>query len=130
MIKVFVLGCVSVVLLYNKCNQKAVETTGEKENVTVLQQLYAKYKNGEIEECQYNNARVYRAGLNAPDAGSVIYNQDGVKIGSCNYGWGKPDSMCHEMQNCEDVYRVADNIWGKPAVDKYNLSSNDRKADE
>lgn len=98
-------------------------TSGHKPaNISTLQVVYGKYKNGEIEACQYNGATVYKAGLNAPDAGSVIYNGEGIKIGSCNYGWGKPDSMCEKLQSCEDVYRVAENIWGKPAVDKFGLA--------
>lgn len=143
MIKLILVTLLStLVLSVNKCNnassnreqpaqsEEPIEQPQEKSsghkpaNISTLQVLYAKYKNGEIEACRYNGATVYKAGLNAPDAGSVIYNGEGIKIGSCNYGWGKPDSMCHELMNCEDIYRVADNIWDKPAVDKYDLGKN------
>ncbi len=110
-------------LLNNKCNQKSKSDKSEVENKAALQLLYDQYKDGEIEQCTYNGELVFIAGLNAPDAGSVIYNKDGFKIGSCNYGWGKPDSMCLELKDCIDIYRVQNNIWGKPFVDKYNLGS-------
>jgi hypothetical protein len=139
MIKLFLFALMStVVLSVNKCNDSSQQESteqpeqneqveqptekpsgGKPANISTLQELYC-----EIEACQYNGATVYKAGLNAPDAGSVIYNGEGIKIGSCNYGWGKPDSMCDKLQSCEDVYRVAENIWGKPAIDKYNLGNN------
>ena len=142
MVKIFLLGMLSTLMLsVSKCNESLQQTQtqqpeqseqvehptekpsgGKPANISTLQVLYEKYKNGEIEACQYNGATVYKAGLNAPDAGSVIYNGEGIKIGSCNYGWGKPDSMCEKLQSCEDVYRVAENIWGKPAVDKFGLA--------
>ena len=31
------------------------------------------------------------------------------------------DSICGQLTECEVGYRVKDNIWGKPAVDKYGL---------
>jgi hypothetical protein len=91
------------------------------ENKRTLKQLYKTYKNGEISECQYNGQTVYNAGLNAVDAGSVVYDNDGNEIGNCNYGWGNVDSLCGQLTDCEVIYRIKDNIWGQPAVDKYNL---------
>jgi len=144
MIKIFLFACMSTVLLFNKCNdqkttpESAEQANGQAEqpshqtdeptsghkpaNISTLQVLYGKYKNGEIEACQYNGATVYKAGLNAPDAGSAIFDGQGNKIGSCNYGWGKPDSICSQLKDCQDVYRVANNIWDKPAVDLYGLA--------
>lgn len=93
----------------------------EFENAATLRQLYNNYKDGEIDECKYNGQRVYSAGINAFDAGSCVYDKDGKLIGTCNYAWGKPDSICGKLTDCEVIYRVKDNIWGLPAVDKYRL---------
>ncbi len=91
------------------------------ENKQTLDQLYKIYKSGEISECKFNGQTVYSAGLNAMDAGSVIYDKDGKQIGSCNYGWGHVDTICNQLTGCEVIYRVTDNIWGQPAVNKYSL---------
>ncbi|MBK8145057.1 MAG: hypothetical protein IPK62_08695 [Bacteroidetes bacterium] len=86
-----------------------------------IKKLYKSYKNGEISECKFNGAIVYSAGINATDAGNQIYDIDGKNIGNCNYGWGNVDSICKQLTDCEVIYRVRDNIWGQPAVDKYGL---------
>jgi len=91
------------------------------ENKETLKELYKVYKNGEIDECKYNGQTVYCAGLNAYDAGSVIYDKNGKQIGSCNYTLGNVEPICGQLKNCEVIYRVKDNIWGEPAVDKYRL---------
>lgn len=86
-----------------------------------LKKLYKTYRSGEISECKFNGALVYSAGLNATDAGNQIYDIDGNKIGNCSYGWGNVDSICKQLTDCEVIYRIKDNIWGQPAVDKYGL---------
>ncbi len=91
------------------------------ENKGTLEQLYKTYKNGEISECKYNGQTVYSAGLNVYDSGSVIYDKDGKQIGTCNYAWEQADAICGQMTACETIYRIKDNIWGQPAVDKYGL---------
>jgi hypothetical protein len=91
------------------------------ENKKTLRKLYKMYKNGEIDECKYNGQIVYCAGLNAYDAGSVIYDKDSKQIGSCNYAWGNVDTICAQLKNCKVIYRVKNNILGEPAVDKYGL---------
>jgi len=50
-----------------------------------------------------------------------LENEDGNEIAECNYAWRQVDEMCGELENCETIYRVKDNIWGQPAVDKYGL---------
>lgn len=91
------------------------------ENAETLKELYKTYKNGSITECKHNGKIVYSAGLNMTDAGGSVFDKDGQLIGSCNFAWGKPDAICSELAACETVYRVKDNIWGLPAVDKYGL---------
>jgi len=96
-------------------------TSCKKEKGDTLHLLYKTYENGKISECQYKGQLVYSAGLNWHDAGSKIYDQDGKEIAKCNYAWGQPSSMCGELKKCETIYRVKNNIWGQPAVDKYGL---------
>lgn len=91
------------------------------ENSQTLRQLYKTYKNGEISRCQFNGAVVFSGALNAYDAGSVIYDEAGRQLGRCNYAWGQVDTICNQLTDCETLYRVKDNIWGAPAVDKYGL---------
>lgn len=91
------------------------------ENRKTLKKLYKTYKDGEINECKHNGHTVYIAGLNAYDAGGTVYDNDGNQIGSCNYAWGKVDSICGQLVDCETIYRVKNNIWGQPAVNKYRL---------
>lgn len=93
------------------------------ENKKTLRKLYKTYKNGEISECHFNGDIVYSAGLNAYDAGGAIYDKKGIQIGTCNYAWGLADEICGKLEECEAIYRVDDNIWGQPAVDKYGLGN-------
>lgn len=94
---------------------------GNPENKQTLRKLYKTYKSGVISECKYQGKTVYSAGLNAYDAGSSVYDADGKVMGTCNYAWGSVDSICHQLTDCEVIYRVKNNIWGQPAVDKYSL---------
>ena len=100
---------------FSSCDKNNVE------NIKTLKELYKVYANGEIDECKYNGETVYCAGQNAYDAGSVIYDKDGKQIGSCNYAWGGVDPICSQLTGCKVIYRVKNNIWGEPAIDKYGL---------
>ena len=90
-------------------------------NRKTLKSLYKTYKNGQISECDYKGEIVYSAARNAYDAGGAIYDKKGNLIGTCNFAWGPVDSICSELQSCKPIYRVEDNIWGQPRVDKYRL---------
>ena len=86
-----------------------------------LRQLYRDYQAGEITACTHRGETVYTAALNAVDAGSVVFDAAGNQIGICNFAWGVVDTICGQLTDCEVVYRVAGNIWGKEAVDRYGL---------
>ncbi|MFH2095784.1 MAG: hypothetical protein ABIJ16_08770 [Bacteroidota bacterium] len=86
-----------------------------------LSELYKTYSNGEIMECKLDGKTVFEAGINAYDAGWVIYDQDGKVIGECNYAWAGVDSICNELTACETVYRCRDHISGQAYTDKYGL---------
>ena len=111
----FVLLLLLILPVVLSCNKN------KPENWKTIKELHKKYRDGMISECEYNGATVYAAGHNAYDAGSVIYDSKGKLIASCNYAWGSVDQMCGELENCEVIYCVEDNIWGYPAVDKYEL---------
>lgn len=93
------------------------------DNWHTLKKLHKTYKNGEISECSYNDETVYSAAINAYDAGNAVYDKDGKQIGTCNYNSGSVDAICGQLQGCEVIYRVDNNIWGQPAVDKYGLGN-------
>lgn len=113
----FTITATGIILTLNSCKKDDFE----KENT--LHNLYKSYKNGEINECYYNGDLVYSAGLNAYDAGGTIYDKEGNQIGTCNYAWGQPDEICEKLEDCETIYRIKDNIWGQPEVDKYGLGN-------
>jgi len=94
------------------------------DNWSTIKSLHDTYKNGEMSECVLDGEKVYHCALNAYDAGSSIFNAAGDLIGSCNYAWGTPDSICTQLEACEVIYRVKDNIWGLSHVDKYKLGKN------
>jgi hypothetical protein len=82
----------------------------------VREKLYNQYKNGEIEQCMYQEKTVYRCSRNAPDAGSEVYDHQGNQMGKCYYSTRQVDPVCKEATDCKVIYRVAKNIWGKPEV--------------
>ena len=111
-ISLFALMIIGCLLTLTSCKKDKLD------NQKTLKELYKTYENGEISKCHKNGKTVYVGRLNAYDAGSSVYDMDGNQIGSCNYAWGKVDPICHELQDCEVIYRVKDNIWGQPEVDK------------
>lgn len=89
----------------------------------VLQTLYLKYENGEINQCNLGGVKVYVAGINAYDAGAQMFDIAGNQIGICNYAWGLVDPICGETSACEVIYRTSNHISGQPEVDVYNLTN-------
>jgi hypothetical protein len=85
----------------------------------VLQSLYNKNKDGQISECTYLDSKYYTVSSNVYDGGGAIFDNNGKIVGNCNGMTG----VCTGIipQNCERVYVVYPNIWGFPAVNKYNL---------
>ncbi|MNE59762.1 hypothetical protein D3C87_21230 [compost metagenome] len=112
---ILLLSLATILFVNTSCKKKKVE------NWETMKKLYKTYKNGEISQCKYNDETVFTAQLNAYDAETVVFDKNGKKIGSCNYGWGSVDPICNELKSCEAIYRVDKNIWGLPAVDKYDL---------
>ena len=106
-----------ILIITSGCNKYNAENWG------TLKKLYKTYENGSIAECTHNGETVYTCVRNAYDASQTIFDADGNKIGSCNYAWGGVDATCSELQNCEVIYRIEDNIWGQPSVDKYGLGN-------
>ncbi|MCF8429163.1 MAG: hypothetical protein K9G64_03440 [Bacteroidia bacterium] len=84
--------------------------------------IYSNFKNGIIFECKLNGQTVYEASENAYDVSAFIFDLQGKKIGECNWAWGKPDTICYQLQNCETIYRCQNHISGQPFTDKYGLS--------
>ena len=84
--------------------------------------IYSNFKNGIILECKLNGQTVYEASENAYDVSTFIFDLQGKKIGECNWAFGKVDSICGQVQNCEIIYRCQNHISGQPFTDKYGLS--------
>lgn len=115
-LKILLLTTITLMsMMITSCEQDEID------NWKTLKKLYTIYRNGEIDECKYNGQTVYTAGLNAYDAGDVVYDKDGEIIGACNYAWGNVDSICGQLTDCKVIYRVENNIWGLEPVDKYGL---------
>ena len=113
---------VSALLLFSNgsCSDKQKQEAVQQN--PVLKDLFEKYRVGQIEECTLDGKTVYHASINAYDAGSEIYDQEGRSIGVCNYMTRMVDSACGRLTECEAVYRCEKHISGKPAADKYGLA--------
>jgi hypothetical protein len=103
----------SILLMSGSCEEKA--------DNAALKSLFTKYEQGEIQQCTFEGKKVFSAGLNAPDAGTEIYDGHGKQIGKCYYSSGQVDAMCEKLADCEVIYRCENHINGQPPVDKYDL---------
>lgn len=109
---------IGVIIVFSGCSKDDDKVS------STLQLIYDQYKNGEIRECLYNGNDVYTAAYNAYDSGFQIFDANGAQIYDCNNSWGqKVDPACDEITSCKIIYRVKNNIWGEPPVDKYKLGN-------
>ena len=116
---IFILG---MVLLAFSC-KNAPQKNGN-DDLTVAKNLYENYIEGEISKCSLEGKTYWMGALNAPDAGSEVFDATGKKVGACYHSTNSVDDICGQLDqsgNCQVVYRMAKNIWGKPAVDTYGL---------
>jgi hypothetical protein len=95
----------------------------ETENIETLKFLYKEYKHGSINKAIFNNKIVFTASLDMWDAPTIIYSNEGVYLGICDYAWGPVDPICDKLTNFEEIYRCENHSTGLPPVDKYNLSN-------
>lgn len=109
---------IGVMIVFSGC------TKDDNMATSALKSIYNQYKDGEISICNYNGNKVYTAALNAYDAGFQIFDINGKQTYDCNISWGQEvDKICVELTSCEVIYRVENNIWGEPPVDKYKLGN-------
>jgi hypothetical protein len=112
--------------------KKDDDTTKDQTDTTsapsVVKTLYKKINgNGLIEECVSSNGKFYATSMNGYDTMSYFYNASGKKIGSGGGfsgngdGNNSPEFNQADFQNCTRVFVSAPNVWGFPAVNKYNL---------
>ncbi len=90
-----------------------------------LKKAYDEFKNGQISECKIDGKIYYSTGLNAYDGPGATFDIDGNKVGEYHGYSGAYTGII--LQNCERIYTVYPNIWGSPAIDKYNLIKTDDK---
>ncbi len=114
--KLLVILCLTLAIV-SSCKK-----VNDSDKAPALKKLYGIFKEGTIDECQYNGQTVFVGGLNVYDAGSVIYDKSGNKIAECNYAYGDVNDICNKLRNCSVVYRCHNYISGNPFVDKYGLS--------
>lgn len=86
-------------------------------------ELYKSHGYGEIEECLHQGKTVYKCAQNAYDAGNEIYDAQGTLIGRCYYSSRQVDPICKELESCKTLWRVENNIWGRPAVNELGIAS-------
>lgn len=98
--------------------KKIFKNDKEKE---VLEKLYPDYSEGEILRCSANGKNYYEASLNVFDAPYIIYDENGNKLGECNYFANQLHSLCKELKSCQTLYRCKNHINGQPAINVYNL---------
>jgi hypothetical protein len=58
----------------------------------------------------YNRELIYSTGLNAYDAGSIVYDKEGEQIDSCYYTCDYVDPICSQLSDCKVIYRINNNI--------------------
>lgn len=92
-------------------------------NYSIIKGIFANYKNGAISECPTNGKMYYSAEQGAFDGGAVIFDSKGNSVGSMG-GFSPANKQGFtdiDWNHCVRVYVAEKNIWGFPAVNKYNL---------
>jgi hypothetical protein len=102
------------------CEFICPEIKNKQINITEgLKKAYSIYKDGEISECIQDGKTYYTGGINAYDGGGGTFDINGKIVGGCQGFTGKCEGIM--PTNCERIYAVYPNIWGFPAINKYNL---------
>ena len=112
-------GCIAYYLGKNSNSIPAPEQDKSGSISAGLKKAYSNYKNGQINECVYEGKLYYTASSNVYDGNGETFDIDGNIVG--NHGGFSPTLEGINPQQCERIYVVEKNIWGYPAVNKYNL---------
>jgi len=102
-----------------KINQKQRALTDPK--MRALRKLYHQFQRGAIDLCIYHGDTVYAVQRDAFEANVILYDVFGDKITTCDYGYEKVALICDNLRKCETIYRVKNNVWRLPEVNKYNI---------
>jgi hypothetical protein len=119
-----VLLCTTVLAIgFTGCEEcKHEDENNNPEYNATLIKLYHIFRDGAIEECKLNGELVYCGEYNnVYDGPRIIYDKNGKQIADCAYRPDR-DSICDQITQCETIYRVKDNFWGQPELDKYGLA--------
>ncbi|MTI32532.1 hypothetical protein [Xanthovirga aplysinae] len=102
-----------------KINQKQRALIDPK--MKALRKLHHQFERGSIDLCLYNGDTIYAVQRDALGANVILYDVYGDKITTCDYGYEKVAIICNNLRKCETIYRIKNNVWKLPAVNKYNL---------
>lgn len=121
LLKSVIIALSIIVIGLSSCKKSKTEESKPIDPET-LKRLYYIYRDGAIEECKLNGEIIYCGQYNnVYDGSRYVYEKGGKLIGACNYRSPKPDTICLQITDCETIYRIKDNFWGLPEVDKYEL---------
>lgn len=105
-----------LVLFCFSCKSRKNTFTPEQQESVTVQKLMKIFRNGEVNQCQWKNNRVFSCQMNVHDGGSEIFDLRGEKIASCYYNSNYMPQICEQLENCKTLFRSSPNIWGKPGV--------------
>lgn len=109
--------CLLATALVSCKNKKGSQSSENPQpEMDALTELISKYSNGQVEVCSLAGQLYYKCSRNAQDGGSEIFSELGEKLGGCYYNTGAVDELCEKLSDCQAVYRVEPNIWGKPGI--------------
>ncbi len=119
---VFGLAVAALLVLAASCRSRSGPVSDVNDE-TVARELFATFRDGEINRCKLNDKTVWSCGQNAYDAGLQIFDEKGTKIGECLFSTGMVDEICNQIVDCEAVWRQEKNIWGLPGVNLYGFEN-------